>query len=111
MNETYDFVKVCKLLDLQEGKGKRFFVNDVDVAVFKIDGVICALSNVCPHKQSTIIYDGFVEDGKVTCPAHGWEFELKTGNLASGGKGLDKYEVKIENEFVYVKAIPKNLAW
>lgn len=106
-----DFVKVCSVSDLKENEGKRFFVNDVDVALFKVGGRIHALCNVCPHQKSALIYDGFIEDGKVICPAHGWEFVLETGNLPTGRKGLDKYEVKVIDDQVYVKAYPKKMNW
>ena len=51
----------------------------VEIAVFKIDSKVFALSNICPHQHTALIYDGFVEDGCVVCPAHGWKFNLRTG--------------------------------
>ena len=111
MIEENDFQKVCKLSDLKEKIGQRFFIDDVDVALFKVENEVFAVSNMCLHQKAAIIYDGFVEDGFVTCPAHGWQFELKTGRVPSGIKGLDKYEVKIENDDVYVKVFKKILKW
>ena len=57
------------------------------------------------------MHDGFIEGDCVSCPAHGWDYELKTGRVPGGIKGLDKYEVKIENEDVYVKVFQKKLKW
>ena len=111
MNELNEFKKICKLNDLQEKIGKRFFVDDVDVAVFKIGDEVFALSNVCIHQKAAIIYDGYVEDYIVSCPAHGWQFSLRTGKMNIGVKGLDKYEVKIVNDDVYVKVFQKDLNW
>ncbi len=111
MIEENEFKKVCKLSDLKEKIGQRFFIDDVDVALFKVENEVFAVSNMCLHQKAAIIYDGFVEDGFVTCPAHGWQFELKTGRVPSGIKGLDKYEVKIENDDVYVKVFKKILKW
>lgn len=111
MENMEGFSKVCKLSDLKEKVGKRFFVDDVEVALFKVEGRVYALNNICPHQHSRIIYDGFIENGKVSCPAHGWEFDLKTGNLAQGRKGLDAYEVKIFGDDVFVKAFKRELNW
>ena len=105
------FKKVCKVSDLKEKIGSRYFVDDEDVAVFKIDGEIFAVSNICPHQKAAIIYDGFVEDKLVTCPAHGWQFSLETGIIPSGVKGLSKYEVVIIDEYVYVKVFKKSFKW
>ena len=111
INELEGFHKICKLSGLQEKTGKRFFVDDVDIAVFKVDGKIYALSNICLHQKAQVIYDGFVEDGKVTCPVHGWQFELATGKIPNGVSGLAPYEVKIKKDDVYVKVFKKELNW
>ena len=111
MNELDGFFKVCKYSDLKEKTGKRVFVNDVDVAVFKVDGKVYALNNMCIHQKAAIIYDGFIEDGKVACPAHGWQFDLKTGRVPNAVKGLDSYEVKIMGDDVYLKVFKKKLEW
>ena len=105
------FVKICRLDDLKEGIGKRFMIDDVDVAVFKIDGKVRALSNVCPHQKAAMIYDGFIEDGKVVCPLHGWEFNLSDGTMGEGGRGLDCYEVRVVNGEVFVKTFKRELNW
>jgi NAD(P)H-dependent nitrite reductase small subunit len=105
------FTKVCSINDLKEKIGKRFFVEDVEIALFKSDGNFYALSNICPHQKTHLMHEGFIEEGKVVCPVHGWKFELETGNLAPGRKGLDSYEIKILNDDVYVKVIKKELKW
>jgi nitrite reductase/ring-hydroxylating ferredoxin subunit len=96
---------------LKEKQGRRFFVDDVDVAVFKVDGKVYALSNICLHQKAAIMYDGFIEGNCLACPAHGWDYELETGRVPGGIKGLDKYEVKIQDDDVYVKVFKKELKW
>lgn len=117
MNEI-KFHRVCKLNELRENEGRRFIVpasdnsgDEVEIALFKVDGEIFALSNICPHQHTALIYDGFIEDGCVVCPAHGWKFELKTGNQPTGRKGLDVYQVKIENDEILVAAHSKKNNW
>lgn len=109
--ELTGFKKVCKVDELREKVGKRFFIDDVEVAIFKVDGEIYALNNICPHQHSALIFDGFIEDCKVVCPAHGWEFNLSDGKMAKGRKGLDSYEVKIIDNDVYVKVFKRELNW
>ena len=105
------FFEVCKIDELKEKVGKRFLVNDVDVALFKVNGKIYALENMCPHQHSPIIYDGFIEEDRVVCPAHGWEFNLEDGKLGEGRRGLITYEVIIEDGRIFVKAQEKSLKW
>ncbi len=106
-----NYFKVCNIAELKESQGERFLVNDTDIALFKIDGKIYAVNNVCPHKQANIMHEGFVENGCVTCPLHGWTFEIATGNLLGGSRGLKSYPVKIEKDDIYVQVIPKELNW
>ena len=105
------YKKVCKVSDLYESRGKRFLINDVDIAIFKINGEVFAVSNTCPHQHTSVIYDGFVEDGCVVCPAHGWMFNLKTGKQPTGARGLDSYPVNIIDDEVFVLVKPKELKW
>jgi len=105
------FTEICSVHDIEENAGKRFIINETEIAVFKSDGKIFALSNICPHQQTALIYDGFIEEGCVVCPAHGWKFDLRTGNKKSGSRGLDSYEVKIVDEIICVKVVPKKFNW
>jgi 3-phenylpropionate/trans-cinnamate dioxygenase ferredoxin subunit len=105
------FIKVCRVSELRENQGKRFLINDVDIAVFKVNGEVFVLNNTCPHQHATIIYDGFVEEGCVVCPAHGWMFNLKTGNQPTGARGLDVYPVKVVKDEVFALVKPKELKW
>jgi nitrite reductase/ring-hydroxylating ferredoxin subunit len=105
------FKIACSINELSERKGKRVFINDVDVALFKVEGNVYALSNVCPHQHASVVYDGFLEDDYVLCPSHGWKFNLLTGKQPTGYKGLDPYEVVVIGNDVYVKADKKELKW
>lgn len=109
MDEGY--FKICKVSELTENLGKRFLINDVDIAVFKVNGEVFVLNNTCPHQHTTIIYDGFVEEGCVVCPAHGWMFNLKTGKQPTGARGLDVYPVKVVKDEVFALVKPKELKW
>jgi nitrite reductase/ring-hydroxylating ferredoxin subunit len=111
MQELEGFTKVCPAEDLRESQGKRFFVNDVEIAVFMVNGEVYALNNICPHQHTSMIYDGFIENGFVVCPAHGWMFNLKTGRMPTDGKGLDSYPVKIIDGNVFIKADKKTMNW
>ncbi|HCY74798.1 MAG TPA: Rieske (2Fe-2S) protein [Ignavibacteriales bacterium] len=109
MEETY--TKICSLSDLKEKQGKRFLINDVELAVFKVNNEAYVLNNICPHQHTALIYDGFIEDGCVVCPAHGWMFNLKTGKQPTGARGLDSYPVRIIDDEVYAIVKAKELKW
>jgi len=105
------FFFICNVADLVEGKGKRFIINDCDVAVFRLNEEISVLSNICPHQKAAIIYDGIIEENKIICPAHGWEFNIKTGCYQDGRHGLDSFEVKVQDGKVFAKIFRKEINW
>lgn len=109
--EEEGFQYICPLNQLKDCEGKRFIINDIDIAVFKVGDEIFALSNICPHQHTTLIYDGYIENGYIACPNHGWMFNLKTGKTPSGTRGLDNYDVIIKNERIYVKVEKKRMNW
>ena len=111
MSNLNGYVYICEEKMLKDSEGQRFYVNDTDIALFKVDGNVFAVSNVCPHQHASKMYEGFVENNCVICPLHGWTFSLETGNLHSGSRGLDTYPVKIVDGKIYAKVISKELDW
>ena len=110
-SELDGFEKVCKYSKLIENEGQHFKVKDIEVALFKVGEKIYALNNICPHQHANIMHDGFIEDGSVICPAHGWGFNLTDGQMKEAGAKLDTYEVKVVEEYIYVKVFGKKFDW
>ncbi|MCX7877221.1 MAG: Rieske (2Fe-2S) protein [Ignavibacteria bacterium] len=109
------FEKICRLSDLPERRGRKFTIEgDTDIAVFKIQGEVFAVSNICPHNKSQVMYDGYVdEELYLSCPVHGWKFSLKTGETPPECRNtlskLKTYQVVIENGEVWVKPEKKKM--
>lgn len=58
--------------------GKRIEAEGKAVAVFDVEGTLYGVDAVCPHEGGPL-EQGSVEGGCVTCPWHGYRFNLKTG--------------------------------
>ena len=109
--EAEGFSFLCSIQDLPESHGRKFIINDIEIAVFKINSEVFAVSNICPHQQTHLIFDGFIEDEFVVCPAHGWKFNLRTGKKESGSNGLQVYAVEIADDKIFVNVMRKELKW
>ncbi|OWY71669.1 (2Fe-2S)-binding protein [cyanobacterium TDX16] len=48
------------------------------IAVYRFDGQIAAIANVCAH-QGGPLGEGKIVDGCVTCPWHGWQYRPQDG--------------------------------
>lgn len=70
--------------------------------LFHIDDSWYAVRNRCPHQQFEKLHEGEVNGTVVTCPMHGWKFDLKTGNNVAGGGRLKTWVVKVRNGEILV---------
>ncbi|MEE8110026.1 MAG: nitrite reductase (NAD(P)H) small subunit [bacterium] len=99
-----NFVRVGALEDFPEGQGRIVSAARKPIAVFKVDGRIYAVNNICPHMGGPI-GAGQVEGAVVSCPYHNMRFELDTGLSADAfGHSLQTYTVKVEGGDVWVDA-------
>ena len=73
-----NWTPVAKTTEIPPGTGKEVVVAGQIVAVFNIDGVFHAMDGVCPHAGGPV-GTGRVEGCIVTCPWHGWQFDVTTG--------------------------------
>ncbi|CAM2069301.1 Ferric reductase-like transmembrane domain-containing protein [Sulfidibacter corallicola] len=72
------FVDVCAVEDIPEKRARIVCLSGERVAVFKYDGKVSAISNVCRH-QNGPLGEGKVVDGCVTCPWHGYQYRPHDG--------------------------------
>jgi nitrite reductase (NADH) small subunit/3-phenylpropionate/trans-cinnamate dioxygenase ferredoxin subunit len=78
-------ITVAKVGDIAEGEAAVVTVRQKDIAIFRVDGKLFAIDDVCPHMGASLS-GGFVEDGCVTCPWHFWRFRLADGGWADNPK-------------------------
>lgn len=98
-----DFVKVASVGDVPSGSGKVVEVGGKPVALFNVGGRFYAIDNVCAHMEGPL-GEGSLDGAVVTCPWHGWEFDVTTGkNTADDACAVPCFQVKTEGGEVYVK--------
>lgn len=73
-----DWIDVAKRDELQPGQFRVVDVDDVEIAVFNVEGEFYAIEDVCTHDGGQLT-GGEVEDDCVTCPRHGAIFCIRTG--------------------------------
>ena len=96
-------VKVLDMAALPDGKVSLVVVDGEDVALFRRGEEVFALGNTCPH-QGGSLGDGFIEGDIVTCPLHGWEFDLRSGAcMTVPGESVPSYAVTVEDGAVFVE--------
>jgi nitrite reductase (NADH) small subunit len=72
------------------------------VALFHADGEFYAMDGVCPH-QGGPLGKGVLQGCVVTCPWHGWQFDVRTGqHVTNRAVRHFTFPVKVEGNDVYV---------
>jgi nitrite reductase (NADH) small subunit len=72
------------------------------IAVFNVGGTFYALDGVCPH-QGGPLGRGMLEGCLVTCPWHGWQFDVRSGQHQFNARLVQpRYEVRVEDDWILV---------
>lgn len=106
---TDEFVDACAVADIPDNRARIVCLSGERVAIFKYDGKISAVSNVCQH-QNGPLGEGKIVFGCITCPWHGYQYQPDTG--ASPPPFVEKvptFNVRVKDGRVFVHPKP-NLA-
>jgi nitrite reductase (NADH) small subunit len=97
-------IKIAPQSDLPAvNTAKEFPCGDKTICIANVNGEFSAMDNVCLHVGGPL-GQGTVEQSKVVCPWHGWQYDPKTGQAAHNPNAkVAVYPMKIENGEVMVE--------
>src|SRR5690606_33617943 len=99
-------VAVCRVEEIPECRARVITAGGERVAVFRWEGKIAAVSNVCRH-QNGPLGEGEVIDGCITCPWHGFQYHPETGaSPPPFTERVPTFQVHIEGDQVLVDPRP-----
>lgn len=97
-------VRVCRLSDVADGELRAFPVSGVTwpVIVTRVGGELFACPGVCPH-EDVALSDGDLAGTVITCPGHGYAFDLQTGRCKHDATlHLRRYPITIVDDEIWV---------
>ena len=95
-------VTVARAEDVPAGTVTTVVAGDEPIALARVGGDFYATQSACPHLQGPL-GEGWLEGCVLTCPWHGWQFDLRTGeNVFDLAIRLRRYEVHVEDGEVKV---------
>ena len=98
-----NFVKAAKKGDLGEGKGMVVDLEGNPIALFNVGGSFYAIDNTCKHAEGPL-GEGELDQAQVTCPLHGWQYDVTTGACATDTSvSQKKYNVKVEGDDILIE--------
>ena len=96
------FLRTTKVAELPVGAIREFQLDGKTIALANVGGKIHAISNPCLHRGGPL-GQGVMNGCMVTCPWHGWEFDVTTGKVGQNPSvGVDCYKVEVRGEDVFV---------
>ena len=97
------YVKVAMIDELPSGSGKLVMGPlEKPIALFNTNGEFFAINYICPHMGGPL-GEGKLNGYIVSCPWHGWTFDVRTGLPDHpGGHAVSAYDVKVEGSEIFV---------
>lgn len=105
-----EFVKVMDVSELPAGQKTKVVVAGREILLANLDGAFHAIANKCSHLGGSLV-EGTLDGNTVTCPKHGAQFNMETGQaegkakiavIKMGVKDLESFQVKVEGTSIMV---------
>jgi len=94
--------KIAETRDVEPGQGKVIEAEGKTLALFNCDGAFYAIDNTCRHRGGPL-GEGELDGSIVTCPWHGWRYDVSTGaNAMNPSITVACYPVTVEGTAVFV---------
>ena len=96
-------MRVAKAAEVPPGTIREFQVEGKAIALANVGGKFYAVNNTCLHRGGPL-GQGVLEDSVVTCPWHGWQYNVTTGKVAQNpAVGVDCYPLEVRGEDIFVE--------
>ena len=98
-----NLITVATLSDLPPGACRRVDAGGLEVAIFNVAGTIHAIGGACTHRGGSL-GEGELDGTVVTCPWHGAQFDVTTGQVVGppAGESVPAYNVVVDGEEIQV---------
>jgi nitrite reductase (NADH) small subunit len=96
------WIRIASLEECPPGTAREFVAADKVIGLFNVDGELSALDGICPH-QGGPLARGVLDGEWVTCPWHGWQFHVRSGQHAvNPSLKHTRFPVRVDGPQVYV---------
>jgi NAD(P)H-dependent nitrite reductase small subunit len=98
-----NLLRVATRDEVPEGRGLVVLTGGRYIAVFNVAGQLFAIDNRCAHEGASL-GDGFLEDTCITCPWHGWRYDVRSGVCLSDPRyRVRTFPVQVVGEDILVE--------
>lgn len=95
--------RVTSLSKLSPGESREAVAGGRVIALFRVGEAVYAMDGICPHAGGPL-GQGRLSGCVVTCPWHGWQFDVTTGRHQLNARITHPcFPVKVEGDDVFVE--------
>ena len=100
-------VRVARLEDVKLDQPTLVEAEGTQIVLVRVGDVVYACDDVCTH-QGGPLSEGQLSGTRLTCPWHGWMFDIRTGDcmMPSRGGRVASYPVRVDAGDVWVELPP-----
>lgn len=103
MSTALSFVAVARLHEIPTDRGLRVVVEGIGIGLYRVGETIYAMEDACPHAGYPLS-EGELEGCIISCRAHGWPFDIRTGFDPDNADGfpIPCFAVEVEGDEVRI---------
>ncbi len=96
------FIRAARKDEVPPGTIREFQLDGKTIAVANVDGKLYAIHNTCLHRGGPL-GQGELEDKVVTCPWHGWQYDVTSGKVVVNPEvGVATFTVELRGDDIFV---------
>lgn len=99
------YIKIAKAEHYKAGDYTVHSVIGKKIALFCRDSMFKAMEITCKHQGALLLTElsGRLEEDRITCPRHGWQYDISSGEcLSNDSAPLKEFPVEIRDGYVFI---------
>lgn len=97
------FMRAARKDEIPAGTVREFQLEGKTLAIANVNGQFVAIDNTCLHRGGPL-GQGTLSGKTVTCPWHGWQYDMTTGKLINNPTvGVACYALEVRGEDIWAE--------
>jgi nitrite reductase/ring-hydroxylating ferredoxin subunit len=96
------WARIASLAELAARGRLRVEMDGLDILLVAASGAVYACGNVCAHQHMPMLHAGAFHGHSVSCPMHGWTYDVRTGACEGGEGKIPTYPVLVSGDDVFI---------
>ena len=100
-----EWINIAKTSEIEPGQNIVIKLDNENIAIFNTGTEFYAINSTCPH-QGGPLNEGTLTGAVVTCPWHGWQYDLKSGCPITT-PNLRTYPLQLDGDTLQIAITPE----